>query len=93
MASEVYLYEHSNFQGRYMQLPAGGATYQPIDPQLIYQVSSLIVPPGFRVELSDSRSGISVSYTENAAYVGDEINDRADMVTIIQECSPEAGVC
>lgn len=91
--SEVYLYEHSNFQGRFLQFRADAATSQPIDPQLSNQVSSLSVPSGVTVTLTDSQSGISVTFTESAAYVGNEINDRADTVAIIPQCDPDSGVC
>lgn len=92
-AAEVFLYEHNDFQGRFQELSADAATSQPIDSQLSSQVSSLSVPSGATVMLLDSQTGASVTYTESAVYVGDEINDRADTVQIIPECPPGAEVC
>lgn len=90
---EVYIFEHSNFQGRYQRFEVGGQTSEPIAPELAYQVSSLIVPPEATVMLFDSQSGIQQTFTGRVSYVGDYINDRADGIEITQVCAPDAEVC
>ncbi|BAY73537.1 hypothetical protein ACN23B_30565 (plasmid) [Anabaena sp. FACHB-709] len=77
----VYLYEHSNYEGRWMEIPAGGASFQPINRQE-FGVSSIKIPSGFVVELSNSQG--SELYKESTPYVGDAMNDRVEGIAITQ---------
>jgi hypothetical protein len=89
----VHLYEHSNFRGRRLDIEAGGVKFVPID-RTQFGVSSLQVPPGFTVVLSNSQ-GSTLLYKENTdySYVGDEMNDRVEGVEVTQICAPDAEVC
>jgi hypothetical protein len=82
MADFVYLYENSNYEGRWIQIAAGGATFEPINPQE-FGVSSMQIPPGFTVELSNSQG--SQLYEESTPYVGDNMNDRVEGIAITQK--------
>lgn len=90
---QVVLFEHSEFQGRFQQLDAGAQRGMPIDPSLINQVSSIRVPPGVTVVLTNTRTGKAFSYDQDFSYVGDEMNDQADFIGITPECAPDAEVC
>ncbi|MBD1913252.1 hypothetical protein [Leptolyngbya sp. FACHB-8] len=90
---EVQLYEHSDFQGKSLPFYVGGVRSEPISPQLINQVSSLSVPSGVAVTLIDQETGRRATYRGSYSYVGDFMNDRADSVEIVQDCSPDAEVC
>jgi hypothetical protein len=90
--SDVVLYEHRDFQGKSQSFFVGGARAEPIG-QLTNQVSSLSVPSGVTVTLRNTQTGIGVSFTGDADYVGDQINDQADFIEIIQECVPGSDVC
>lgn len=84
-APEVQLYEHRDFQGKSLPFYVGGARFEPIDPQLINQVSSLSVPSGVTVTLIDQETGRRATYRGSFDYVGDFMNDRADSVEIVQD--------
>ncbi len=84
-APEVQLYEHRDFQGKSLPFYVGGARFEPIDPQLINQVSSLSVPSGVTVTLIDQETGRRATYRGSFNYVGDFMTDQADSVEIVQD--------
>ena len=92
-AAEVRLYRHRDFQGEFQRLNAGGASVGPITPRLKNRVSSLRVPQGFEVTLTDDEGNRSRTFKRSAAYVGDSMNDRADSYGITQICQPNSPIC
>jgi hypothetical protein len=86
---QIYLYEHRDFKGRSQQFSAYGLRSEEIT-ELAYQVSSIEMPSGVTLELQDSQSGLSVEFTESVAYVGDDINDSADIIFITMPLCPPA---
>ena len=91
-AEEVRLYRHRDFRGEYQVISTGAATGN-INQQLIDQVSSLRVPQGFTVKLTDTKSDKSRTFDSDTPYVGDSMNDQADTYEIIPECPPGVRIC
>jgi hypothetical protein len=90
----VVVYEHSNFRGRSQAFSVGGARGGPIGPRLRNQVSSIVVPSGATATLSNNRTRKSLTFkTGNYPYVGDFINDQADLIETTQDCIPGSNVC
>jgi hypothetical protein len=92
-ASEVRLYQHRDFKGLYQRFPVGGATVNSIGSRLKNQVSSVYVPPGATVHLTDREGKKNLTLRDSVRYVGSDMDNRADEVAITQSCRPGSSVC
>jgi len=82
VAGSVVLYTDRDFAGGYQTLQVG--TYDRVAAD--NSISSLRVPRGFKVTLYEDANfdGKAWTFTADAAYVGDAINDKASSVVVTQ---------
>jgi hypothetical protein len=79
---KVSLFQHANYQG--IRKDFGLGSYDLAEMGLGNQLSSLKIPSGVRVTLFKNRNftGPAKAFTSDAAYVGDDFNDRTVAILI-----------
>ena len=90
----VKLYTDANFSGRVINVDVGGAQSFSAPSSHRNQISSLKVPSNAEVTLIGVDEGVQKTFGPGVhRFVGHDINDRTDRITVTQICAPGASVC